>query len=56
VELQLDFAVKLDAEGVVLAVTHWVPRSLWQEMVKNAGNSRVLAQMSCRKPRFIWEM
>ena len=28
VELQLDLAVEIDAEGVVLAVTHWVPRSV----------------------------
>jgi hypothetical protein len=27
VKLQLDLAVEFDADGVVLAVTHWVPRS-----------------------------
>ena len=39
VELQLDLAVEIDAEGVVLAVTHWVPRSFRQEVVGNAGFS-----------------
>src|SRR5262249_33429946 len=56
VELQLDLAVEIEAHGVVLAVTHWVPRSFRQERPRNAGFSRVFAQMSCRKPRFIWEM
>jgi hypothetical protein len=55
-ELQLDFTVEIDAHGVVLAVTHCVPRSFRHERVRNAGFSRVLAQMSFRKPRFIWEM
>jgi hypothetical protein len=27
VELQLDFAVEIDAQGVMVAVTHWVPLS-----------------------------
>src|SRR5262249_9512258 len=56
VELQLDLAVELDAQEVILAVTHWVPLSFWQERGRNAGFSRVLAQIPCRKPRFIWEM
>jgi hypothetical protein len=56
VELQLELAVEVNAQGVLLAVTHWVPLAFRQERVRNAGFSRVLAQMSYRKPRFIWEM
>src|SRR6516225_5469589 len=56
VERQLDLAVEIDAQGVVVAVTHRVPLSFGQEVIGNVGFSRVLAQMSCRKPRFIWEM
>src|SRR5262249_3713295 len=39
VELQLDWAVEIGGDGVVLAVTHWVPRSFQQEVVGNAGFS-----------------
>src|SRR5262249_31204755 len=56
VELQLDLAIEINTQGVILAVTHWVPRSFRQERVGNAGFSRVLAQTSCRKSRSIWEM
>lgn len=31
VELQLDLPVEIDAQGVVVAVTHWLPRSFRQE-------------------------
>jgi hypothetical protein len=40
VELQLDVTVEVNAQGVMLAVTHWVPRSFRQEVVGNAGFSR----------------
>src|SRR5262249_18210058 len=56
VELQLDLAVEVKAQGVMVAVTHWVPRSFRQEWVGNAGFSGEKAQTPCRKPRFIWEM
>src|SRR5262249_58743745 len=56
VELQLDFAVEIDAHGVVSAVTHWVPRSFRQEVVGNAGFSREKAQTPCRNDRVIWEI
>src|SRR5205823_2126412 len=39
VELQLDFAIEINAHGVVLAVTHWVPLSFRHEVVGNAGFS-----------------
>src|SRR5262249_36517185 len=55
VELELDFAIKIDAEGVILAVTHWVSQSLGQEIVGNAGFSREKAQTPCRNDRAIWE-
>jgi len=55
VELQLDMAVEIDAEGVCLAVTHWVPRSFRQERVRNTGVSGFVAkpvyqQRFCNKP------
>jgi hypothetical protein len=56
VELELDFAIKIDAEGVILAVTHWVSRSFRQESVGNAGFSREKAQTPCRNGRAIWEI
>src|SRR5262249_225035 len=56
VKLQFDLAVEVNTQGVIVAVTHWVPHSFRQERGRNAGFSRVLAQMPCRKPRFIWEM
>ena len=58
VELQPDLAVEIDANGVVLAFTHEVPRSFWQVLVGNAGNpnSRVSAQVSCQNGRAIWEI
>jgi hypothetical protein len=31
VELQLDLAVEIDAQGVIVAVIHWVPLSFRQE-------------------------
>src|SRR5262249_30722532 len=37
VELQLDVTVEVNAQGVMVAVTHWVPRSFRQEVVGNAG-------------------
>jgi len=56
VELQLDLAVDIDARGVVLAVTHWVPRSFRQEIAGNAGLSREKAQTPCRNDRVIREI
>ena len=56
VKLQFDFAVEIDADGVVLAVTHWVPRSFRQEVVGNAGFSEEKAQTPCRNDRVIWEI
>ena len=40
VELQLDLTVEVNAEGVVLAVTHKVPRSERRGIDGNAGVSR----------------
>jgi hypothetical protein len=37
VELQIDLAVEIDAQGVMVAVTHWFPLSFRQEVVENAG-------------------
>src|SRR5262249_1172317 len=54
VELQLDLAVEVNAHGVVLAVTHWVPRSFRHEVVGNAGCSGEKAQTPCRNDRPIW--
>src|SRR5262249_55938201 len=56
VELQLDLAVEIDAQGVILAVTHWVPLSFRQEVVGNAGFSGEKAQTPCRNDRAIWEI
>src|SRR5262249_7138522 len=56
VELQLELAVKIDAQGVMVAVTHWVPRSFRQEVVGNAGFSGEKAQTPCRNDRAIWEI
>jgi hypothetical protein len=39
VELQLELAVEIEAEGIILAVTHWVPWLFPQEVVENAGFS-----------------
>src|SRR5262249_1444230 len=55
VELQLDVTVEVNAQGVIVAVTHWVPRSCRQEVVRNAGFSGVNAQTPCRNDRSIWE-
>ena len=56
VELQPDVAVEIDSQGVLLAVTHWVPRSFRQEVVRNAGFSRENAQTPCQNDRAIWEI
>jgi hypothetical protein len=56
VELQFHCAVELEAEGVIVAVTHWVPRSFQQEVVGNAGSSGAKAQTPCRNDRVIWEI
>jgi hypothetical protein len=56
VELQLDLTVEIDTQGVILAVTHWVPLSFRQEVVGNAGFSREKAQTPCRNNRAIWEI
>src|SRR5262249_38753428 len=56
VELQLDLAVEIDAQGVIVAVTHWVPRPFRQNVVGNAGFSREKAQTPCRSGRVIWEL
>jgi hypothetical protein len=56
VKLQFDCAVEIDADGVVVAVTHWVPRSFRQEVVGNARFSREKAQTPCRNDRVIWEI
>src|SRR5262249_17824159 len=53
VELQLDLTVEVNAQGVILAVTHWVPRSFQQEIVGNAGFSKEKAQTPCRNGRTI---
>jgi hypothetical protein len=37
VELELDFAIKIDAEGVILAVTHRVSRPFRQGAAKTLG-------------------
>src|SRR5262249_22967414 len=55
-ELQLDVTVEVNAQGVLLAVTHWVPRSFRQEVVRNAGCFREMAQTPCRNDRAIWEI
>src|SRR5262249_34377964 len=56
VKLQLDFAGEIDADGVVLAVTHWIPRSFRQEVFGNAGFPGENAQTPCRNGRVIWEI
>src|SRR4051794_19745851 len=56
VELQLDLTVEVNTQGVILAVTHGVPRSFRQEVVGNAGFSREKAQTPCRNDRAIWEI
>jgi hypothetical protein len=56
VELQLDLAVEINAQGVIVAVTHWVPRPFRQNVVGNAGFSREKAQTPCRSGRVIWEI
>src|SRR5262249_31563657 len=56
VEHQFDLAVEVHAQGVLVAVTHWVPRSFRQEVVGNAGFSGEKAQTPCRNDRIIWEM
>jgi predicted ester cyclase len=55
-EFQFELAVEIEAEGVILAVTHGVPRSFRQEVVGNAGFSREKAQTPCRNGRAIWEI
>jgi hypothetical protein len=55
VKFQLELAVEIEAEGVMVAVTHWVPRSFQQEVVGNAGFSGENAQTPCRNDRAIWE-
>src|SRR5262249_41642120 len=54
VELQLDLTVEVNAERVVLAVTHEVPRSEWQGIDGNAGASRRRAETPCQNDRAIW--
>ena len=54
VELQLDLAVEVNAQGVILAATHRVPLSFRQEVVGNAGFYRRKAQTPCRNDRAIW--
>jgi hypothetical protein len=56
VELQFEVVVEIDSQGVLLAVTPGVPHPFRQVVVGNAGFSRVLAQIPCRKSRSIWEM
>jgi hypothetical protein len=56
VELQLDLAVEVNAQGVIVAVTHRVPRSFRQKAARNAGFSREKAQTPCRNDRAIWEI
>ena len=56
VELQLDLAVEIDSQGLLLAVTHWVPLSFRQGRVRIAGFSREKAQTPCRNSRAIWEI
>jgi hypothetical protein len=55
-EFQLEVAVEIEAEGVILAVTHGVPRSFQQAVVGNAGFSKEKAQTSCRNDKAIWEI
>src|SRR5262249_32175950 len=55
VELQLDWTVEVNAQGVIVAVTPWVPRSFLQVVVGNAGFSREKAQTPCRNDRAIRE-
>src|SRR5262249_37713906 len=47
---------EVNAQGVILAVTHWVPRSFRQAVVGNAGFSGEEAQTPCRNDRAIWEI
>jgi hypothetical protein len=48
--------VEINTQGVLVAVTHWVPLSFRQEVVGNAGFSREKAQTPCRNDRAIWEI
>jgi hypothetical protein len=56
VEFELELAVEMEAEGVLVAVTHWVPRSLEQQVVGNAGFSGEKAQTPFRNDRVIGEI
>jgi hypothetical protein len=56
VEFQLELAVEIESEGIILALTHWVPRSFQQETVGNAGFSGENAQTPCRNNKAIWEI
>jgi hypothetical protein len=56
VELQLELAVEIEAEGVIFAFTRWVPRLFPQDVVENAGFSGQKAQTPCRNDRAIWEI
>src|SRR5262249_51533269 len=56
VELQLDLAVEIGSQGVILTLTHGVPRPFRQVVVGNAGFSREKAQTPCRNDRAIWEI
>jgi hypothetical protein len=55
-ELQFDLAVELYAQGVIVAVTHWVPLSFRQKMVRNAGFSGEKAQTPRRNCQAIWDI
>jgi hypothetical protein len=56
VELQLDVTVEVNALGFIFAVTHGVPRSFRQEVVRNAESSGEMAQTPCRIDQTIWEI
>src|SRR6516165_3135330 len=56
VKFQLELAVEIEAEVIILAVTHWVSRSLQQEVVGNAGFSGEKAQTPFRNDKAIWEI
>jgi hypothetical protein len=35
VGFQLELAVEIEAEGIIFVLTHWVPRSFQQEVVRS---------------------
>jgi len=54
--LQLQCTVEIDPQVPVLAVTHWVPLSLWHVDCKKPYISGVWCKLRATHDVFIWEM